>query len=74
MKEIKVGDRVEISGDTQSYTLVDPKKVYTGEVIGKKEDQVVVRLDNPVERGPGQFHEVTVPLTSVRRSHSKKND
>lgn len=68
MSEIKIGDRVEVPGDTQSYTLVDPKKVYTGEVIAESGDMVVVRLDKPVKRGPGKFKEVSVPKTSVRLS------
>jgi hypothetical protein len=66
MQDIKIGDRVEIPGDTQSYILTDPKKTYTGEVIGKADEQIVVRLDRPVVRGPGEFQEVTVPVTSAR--------
>ena len=66
MPDIKIGDRVEIPGDTQSYILTDPKKTYTGEVIAKANDQLVVRLDKPVVRGPGAFQEVTVPVTSAR--------
>jgi len=66
MPDIKIGDRVEIRGDTQSYILTDPKKTYTGEVIAKADGLLVVRLDKPVVRGPGEFHEVTVPETSAR--------
>jgi hypothetical protein len=73
MKEIKVGDRVEIPGDTQSYTLVNEKKVYMGEVIEANDDMLVVRLDKPVVRGPGKFREVTVPKASVRLTHAKKD-
>lgn len=73
MEEIKVGDRVEIPGDTQSYILKDPKKVYAGEVIGKEEGQLLVRLDKPVGHGPGAFHEVSVQETSARLSKSAKS-
>ena len=73
MREIKIGDRVEIPGDTQSYILVDPNKVYTGKVIKEGDDLLVVRLDEPVVRGPGQFRDVSVPRTSVRLSGSEKS-
>jgi hypothetical protein len=68
--EIKIGDKVEISGDTQSYILTDPDEVYTGEVIGKDNGELLVRLDKPVTRGPGKFHEVSVPEKSARRAHA----
>ena len=66
VSEIKIGDRVEIPGDTQSYILVNPAEVYEGEVIGKEEGQLLVRLDSPVVRGPGQIREVSVHEKSVR--------
>jgi hypothetical protein len=73
MKEIKVGDRVEIRGDTQSYILTDPKKIYKGEVTGKSEGQLLVRLDKPVARGPGEFKEVSVQEESASLSDSEKD-
>lgn len=73
MKEIKIGDRVEIRGDTQSYILTDPNKVHKGEVIGKDDGQLLVRLDKPVVRGPGEFKEVTVQENSARLSQSEKD-
>jgi len=60
MSDIKIGDRVEIYGNTQSYILTDPNKRYTGEVVGKGDGELLVRLDEPVVRGPGQFREVSV--------------
>ena len=71
MAEINVGDRVEIPGDTQNYILKDPKKIYTGKVIGKDQGQLLVRLDEPVGRGPGAFHEVTVHQTRARLKSEK---
>ena len=68
MTNIKVGDRIEVKGDTQDYILVDPKKTYTGEVIGKREGSLVVRLDDLVTRGVNQFREVTVPESRASRS------
>ena len=73
MREIRIGDGVEIRGDTQSYILVDPDKIYNGEVIGKEEGQLLVKLDKPVMRGPVEFREVTVPETSARLSQSKED-
>ena len=73
MVEIKIGDRVKVRGDTQSFILKDPKRVYTGKVIGKEEGQLLVRLDKPVGSGPGAFREVSVPETSARLSHPRKN-
>ncbi len=66
MSEIRIGDRVEILGNTQSYILVDPNKRYQGEVVGKGDGHVLVRLDEPVVRGPGEFQEVSVPETEAR--------
>lgn len=66
MTEINVGDRVEIQGDTQDYILTDPKKTYFGVVIGRDNGQLLVRLDEPVVRGPGQFSEVSVLKKNVR--------
>jgi hypothetical protein len=68
MKEIKIGDRVGIRGATQSYILVDPDKVYRGEVIGKESGQLLVKLDQPVMRGTVEFREVNVPETDVSLS------
>jgi hypothetical protein len=73
MKEIKIGDRVEIVGDTQDYILIDPNKVYTGEVIDKDDcDLLLVRLDKPVVRGPGEFQEVTVRKSQVALNRTNK--
>ena len=71
MAEIKVGDKVEIPGNTQDYILKDPKKIYTGKVIGKDQGQLLVQLDKPVGRGPGAFHEVTVHETRARLKSEK---
>ena len=65
---IQIGDRVEIPGDTQSYILIDPTRTYCGRVIDKSDGQLVVRLDKPVTRGPGEFREVSVEETIVRLS------
>ena len=66
MPAIKIGDRVEVVGDTQDYILTDPKQIYTGEVIGKEEGQILVRLDQSVRRGSNQFREVMVPESRAR--------
>jgi hypothetical protein len=66
MPEIKIGDRVEVCGNTQSYILTDPNKVYRGKVVGKGDGELLVRLDEPVIRGPGQFKEVSVPEREAR--------
>ncbi|HEY6659971.1 MAG TPA: hypothetical protein VI031_02470 [Pyrinomonadaceae bacterium] len=66
MEQIKIGDRVEIRGTTQSYILVDPNKIYRGVVIGMGDGQLIVRLDEPVVRGPGQFSEVSVQARDAR--------
>ncbi|MEA2338227.1 MAG: hypothetical protein QOE82_2234 [Thermoanaerobaculia bacterium] len=60
MAEIKIGDTIEVAGDTQDYILNDPDKTYRGTVLGKDNGQLLVRLDQPVVRGPGKFHEATV--------------
>jgi hypothetical protein len=70
MAKIKIGDRVKVRGDTQSYILTDPEKIYAGEVIGKEEGQLLVRLDKPVKKGPGAFREVTVPESNAQLSES----
>ena len=73
MKQIKIGDRVEIPGDTQDYILIDPNKVYRGEVIARDDsDLLLVRLDKPVVRGPGEFQEVTVRESKVGLSYTDK--
>ena len=72
MAEIKIGNRVVVRGDTQHYILVDPEKTHTGEVVGKDEGQLLVKLDKPVKRGSIEFGEVTVPQTSVSISQTKK--
>jgi hypothetical protein len=61
-----IGDRVEIRGNTQSYILVDPTRTYTGVVIGMGDGQLLVRLDEPVTRGPGKFQEVSVDARAAR--------
>lgn len=63
---VKVGDRVIVKGDTQDYILVDPTRTYSGEVIGKDDGQVFVRLDKPVSRGVNKFEEVAVPEHRAR--------
>jgi len=63
---IKIGDRVRVKGDTQDYILVDPSKTYSGEVIGREEGQLFVRLDEPVTRGVNKFEEVSVPEHRTR--------
>jgi hypothetical protein len=70
MQQFRIGDRVEIRGDTQSYILVDPTRTYTGVVIGMGDGQLLVRLDEPVTRGPGQFQEVSVDARAARLLHS----
>ena len=65
MPKIKVGDRVKVRGNTQDYILVDPNRTYTGVVIGKGDGQLLIRLDHPVVRGPGEFAEVSVPETNA---------
>jgi len=72
MKEIKIGDRVQIKGDTQDYILVDPDKIYKGEVIGKDGGQLLVRLDEPVVRGTVEFPEVNVAETNALLSEPRK--
>jgi hypothetical protein len=71
MSEINVGDRVEVQGDTQDYILTDPNKTYSGVVIGRDNGQLLVRLDKPVARGPGQFSEVSVLEKNVRPALSQ---
>jgi hypothetical protein len=73
MVAIKIGDRIKITGDTQHFILKDPKRVYTGEVIGKYEGQLLVRLDEPVGHGPGAFREVSVSERNARLTHPRKN-
>jgi len=70
--EIKVGDKVEVQGDTQDYILTDPEKTYSGRVIGLDNGQLLVRLDEPVVHGGGQFSEVTVLRKNVRLSSNKQ--
>ena len=71
--EIKVGDRVEVLGDTQHFILKDSNRVYTGEVIGKYEGQLLVRLDEPIGQGPGAFRDVSVQASNARLTHSRNN-
>ncbi|HMH42287.1 MAG TPA: hypothetical protein VK557_02280 [Pyrinomonadaceae bacterium] len=71
MREIRIGDRVHIKGDTQDYILVDPDKVYKGEVIGKDGGQLLVKLDEPVMRGTVEFPEVNVRETNALLSEPK---
>jgi len=74
MPHIEIGDIVDIPGDTQDYILTEPDKVYRGKVIGKGDGEVLVRLDEPVKRGPGEFNEVDVREDRVRlvRRHQSK--
>lgn len=71
MREIRIGDRVHIKGDTQDYILVDPDKVYKGEVIGKDGGQLLVKLDEPVVRGTVEFPEVNVRETNALLNEPK---
>jgi hypothetical protein len=71
--EIKVGDRVEVLGDTQHFILKDPNRVYRGEVIGKSEGQLLVRLDEHIGQGPGAFREVSVQDSNARLTRSRNN-
>jgi len=73
MREIRIGDGVEIRGDTQDYILVDPDTIYRGEVIGKEGGQLLVKLDKPVMRGTVEFREVSVPEGNARLSQSKND-
>lgn len=66
MQKFNIGDRVEIRGNTQSYILIDPNQTYTGVVTGMGDGQLLVRLDQPVTRGPGQFQEVSVDAREAR--------
>ena len=61
MKEIKIGDRVTVRGDTQHFILVNPDRNYQGKVIGKDGGQLLVSLEKPVTRGTVEFREVSVP-------------
>jgi hypothetical protein len=72
MREITIGDRVHIKGDTQDYILVDPDKIYKGEVIGNDGGQLLVKLDEPVMRGTVEFAEVSVPETNARLIEPRK--
>ncbi len=60
MAEIKIGDHIEVHGNTQDYILSDPIKVYRGKVMGKDNGQLLVHLEEPVTLGPGQIHEASV--------------
>jgi hypothetical protein len=71
MREIEVGDAVEVAGDTQDYILTEPGKTYRGKVMGKDGGQLLVRLEEPVVRGPGKFHEATVPESRARKISGK---
>lgn len=72
--KFKIGDKVEISGDSQSYILTDQDEVYTGEVIGTGEDEgeLVVKLDKPVVRGASTFHKVSVREKKARRRSKRE--
>jgi len=66
MPQIEIGDVVDIPGDTQNYILTNPEKTYRGRVVGKGDGELIVRLDEPVRRGPGEFSEVDVREDCVR--------
>ena len=74
MGEIKIGERVKVRGETQSYLLTDPTKIHHGTVVGKEGGQLLVKLDKPVMRGSIEFGEVTVPEASVSLSTSRADD
>jgi len=71
MPQIEIGDIVDIPGDTQNYILTNPEKIYRGKVVGKGDGELIVRLDEPVRRGPGEFSEVDVREDRVRLVHSR---
>jgi len=71
--EIKVGDRVKVLGDTQHFILKDPNRMYTGEVVGKYEGQLLVRLDEPIGQGTSAFREVSVQESNARLTHSRND-
>ncbi|HXH37760.1 MAG TPA: hypothetical protein VNN08_03955 [Thermoanaerobaculia bacterium] len=66
MPEIKIGDDIEVTGDTQDYILNDPTRTYRGKVIGKDAGQLLLRLEEPVVLGTGQLREA-----SVQESHAR---
>ena len=66
MREIEIGDDVEVTGDTQDYILNDPARTYRGTVIGKDNGQLLLRLEEPVVLGPGQFREASVHEAKAR--------
>jgi hypothetical protein len=72
MEQFRIGDRVFIKGDSQSYILIDPTRTYTGVVIGMGDGQLLVRLDEPVTRGPGQFQDVSVDARVARLEHPRQ--
>ena len=74
MEQFRIGDRVSIKGDTQSYILIDPARTYTGVVIGMGDGQLLVRLDEPVTRGPGQFQDVSVDARAARLVQPRQTD
>ena len=69
MKEIKIGDRVTVKGDTQHFILVNPDARYEGKVIGKDGGQLLVSLEKPVTRGTVEFREVSVPESNASVTH-----
>jgi hypothetical protein len=68
MKEIKIGDRVTVKGDTQHFILVNPDRRYEGKVIGKDGGQLLVSLEKPVTRGTVEFREVSVAESNASLS------
>ena len=71
MSEIKIGDHIEVTGNTQDYILKDPSRIYRGEVIGKESGQLLVRLEEPVIVGGGQFREASVMEAHARIALAK---
>jgi len=70
MNEFKIGDRVQVKGDTQHYILVDPHTTYDGEVIGTEPGQLLIRLSKPVTRGTVEFREINVsPAMVLSKRH-----
>jgi hypothetical protein len=66
MREINIGDDIEVTGDTQDYILNDPTRIYRGKVIGKDNGQLLMRLEEPLVLGQGQLREASVHEAKAR--------
>ena len=67
LRQIEVGDRVAVAGDTQDFILVDPGKTYRGKVVGRDGGALLVELDEPVVRGTNRFTRASVPEDRIQR-------